>query len=185
MTKQLIILVGISGAGKSTFSNKLIEKDNNFLKINRDDIRTSLVGNLKNYYIREDFQTLEGIINHLQVAIASKVVSANKSIVIDNTHLSKDYINKWINLFTYDNFFNHRGYSIKFKLFDCDLNVAKNRVIRRDLYEEYEDQLTLNNDVDLSNSPEVNYINKQFQQYYSIKQWLNENYKELIYAEGE
>lgn len=50
--KKLIILVGISGSGKSTWATEYIQKNPDTLRINRDDIRKSLVGTLKNYYPR-------------------------------------------------------------------------------------------------------------------------------------
>lgn len=174
MDKQIIICVGISGSSKSTFATNLINKDNSFLRINRDDIRKVLVSNLHNYYNRKDLHFLEGVVNHIEVAIVSKAVTANKNIIIDNTHLVPAYIQKWINLFSNDNFFNYRDYKIKFKLFDCKLNEAKQRVAERDgLYIGFDENHT-------HICKETDYIDKQFEQYKQIKEWLLINYKEDI-----
>lgn len=173
--KQVILTVGTSGTGKSSWSNQLIKSDSNFLRINRDDIRETLVGTLDGYYQREDFNALEGIVNQLELNFATRLVTAGKSIILDNTHLVQKYITRWINLFETDNFFNHRGYEIKFKLFDCDdINTAKDRVIHRDNL-----QLTFDSEHTYI-CPEVDYIDKQFKQYAEIKKWLLENYKDNI-----
>ena len=61
--KELIILVGISGSGKSTWAGEYINNNTNILRLNRDDIRKSLVQNLKGYYQREDLTILEDIVS--------------------------------------------------------------------------------------------------------------------------
>jgi predicted kinase len=166
--KQVIICVGISGSCKSSWATNLIRENSNFLRCNRDDIRETLVGTLDGYYQREDFNALEGIVNQLELNFATRLVTAGKSIILDNTHLVQKYITRWINLFETDNFFNHRGYKITFKLFECDLETAQSRVMSRDFGD---------GSYGLEN---VNYIDKQFKQYQEIKQWLLENYKDDI-----
>lgn len=170
----IIICVGISGSGKSTWSTNLIKNDDTFLRINRDDIRKVLVGNLDEYYARKDFNILEKIINDLEIDIASKIVTQYKNIIIDNTHLRREYIDKWVDLFSDNNFFNHRNYTIKFKFFDCDLLEAKNRVVKRDNYSLSFDK----NHVYIC--PQTDYIDKQYQQYQSIKKWILETYPGII-----
>ena len=173
--KEIVICVGISGSSKSSWATNLIQKNSNFLRINRDDIRETLVGNMDGYYTREDFNELEGLVNQLELNFITRLITAGKSVVIDNTHLVRKYITRWINLFETDNFFNHRGYKIKFKLFECDdINTAKDRVIHRDNL-----QLTFDTEHTYI-CPGVDYIDKQFKQYKEIKQWLLENYKDDI-----
>ena len=173
--KEIVICVGPSGCGKSSWATMLIQKNSNFLRINRDDIRETLVGNMDGYYAREDFNELEGLVNQLELNFITRLVTAGKSVVIDNTHLVRKYITRWVNLFETDNFFNHRGYKIKFKLFEYDdINTAKDRVIHRDNL-----QLTFDSEHTYI-CPGVDYIDKQFKQYKEIKQWLLENYKDDI-----
>lgn len=177
--KEIIICVSPSGCGKSTYANHLVKTNNNFLKINRDDIRKTLVGNMDGYYTREDFNELEGLVNQLELNFATRLVISGKSIVIDNTHLVQKYITRWTNLFETDNFFNHREYKIKFKLFECDLMVAKNRVWERDYLKTPEDFLGQDYN-DTLDEPQLLYIDKQFKQYQEVKKWLLENYKDDI-----
>lgn len=173
--KEVIICVGPSGCGKSLWTTELMQKNSNFLRINRDAIRETLVGTMDGYYTREDFNELEGLVNQLELNFATRLVTAGKSIIIDNTHLVQKYITRWINLFETDNFFNHRGYKIKFKLFECDnINITKQRVIDRDNL-----QLTFDSEHTYI-CPAVDYIDKQFKQYQEVKKWLLENYKDDI-----
>lgn len=43
---NVIITVGISGSGKSTWSTNFIKENPKYLRLNRDDIRKTLVGDL-------------------------------------------------------------------------------------------------------------------------------------------
>lgn len=173
---NVIILVGISGSGKSTWAKEFVKNDLNYLRVNRDDIRTTLVGNLNGYYNRKDLNKIEHIVTGIQEDYCSTILGWQYNVILDNTNLKREYIK----------FLLHEQSSIgycpvQFKLFDCDLETAKNRVIRRDFYNRYEDQITLDtDDIDLSKSPEVDYIDKQYEQYNSIKKWLLEVYPDKI-----
>lgn len=71
------------------------------------------------------------------------------------------------------------AHTIQFKLFDCDLNIAKNRVMERDIWKIAEDKYGQNTH-DLTDEPQVAYIDKQYEQYQSIKKWLLEVYPDKI-----
>lgn len=166
--KECLILIGVSGSGKSSFSSTILNSYNAF-RINRDDIRKTIVGDLTNYYIRKDLQQIENIVTKIENQLFFQYISLERNIIIDNTNLTKDYIIRWLELC------NKEHYKIKFKLFDCDLKKAKNRVYRRDIGSSY-----WNLDVDYSKENEVKYIEKQYQQYQSIKLWIEEHYKDKI-----
>lgn len=159
--KEIIICVGISGSGKSSWTTQFIKDNLNYLRINRDDIRRTLVGNLDGYYQRKDLNSIEKIINYTEENLIKSLEWGNYNIIIDNTNLKESYINKWFELTesletTFD---------FKFKLFDIALEKAKQRVCIRDNF-------IFNKDVE--------YIDKQFEQYKQIKKFIETNYKDKI-----
>jgi len=171
---ELIINIGISGAGKSTWTTQFIKENPNYLRINRDDIRKTLVGNLDGYYQRKDLQTIETLINQIEESLFIKIINnAQYNLIIDNTHLKMSYISRWFKLFK-----ELEGYSeivFKFKLFDIDLNEARGRMWIRDelLYNTHEDG-------NVSNCNQLDYIDKQFEQYQQIKKHIETNFKNNI-----
>lgn len=160
---SIIICVGASGSGKSTWSTQFIKDNANYVRINRDDIRRVLVGDLVSYYTREDVNSLEGIVTDISFELLDLCTFKNKNIIIDNTNLTQAYIKVWLGQFKKHS----RIIDVKFKLFDCDLRQAKIRVWERDYPAEPTDN-------------KVDYIDKQYQQYQSIKKWILETYPDNI-----
>jgi len=167
--KDIIICVGISGSGKSTFANSFIKENTNYLRINRDDIRRTLVGNLDGYYQREDLNMIERNVTGIEESIFKYLSTDYRNVIIDNTNLKQFYINRWIEISGY------YKYDFKFKLFDVDLVKAKDMVLERDFL-----PIDWNNSDYNREEFNVKYIDKQFQQYQQIKQWLLDNYKDKI-----
>src|SRR5688572_15557857 len=98
MSQEVIINVGVSGAGKTTWSINYIRKHPKFVRINRDDIRKILVGDLEGYY-QVDKQLLakrENYVSSLEELLFVQHLSRGFSVIIDNTHLKPSYIQKWI-----------------------------------------------------------------------------------------
>lgn len=169
---NVIICVGISGSGKSTWAKEFVKNNHNYLRVNRDDIRRVLVGDLVSYYTREDVNILEGIVSSIQNQSIDRIRYKEYNLIIDNTHLRIEYIKFIIDYIG-------PGCTVQFKLFDCDLNVAKNRVMERDIWKIAEDKYGQNTH-DLTDEPQVVYIDKQYKQYQSIKKWLLEVYPDKI-----
>jgi predicted kinase len=167
--KTVIICVGISGSGKSTWTTNFIKENPSYLRINRDDIRKTLVGNLDDYYQIPDLKNIEKQINNLEEDIFNSLNWFDYNIIIDNTNLKQSYINRWID------YSQNTNYSIKFKLFDISLEEAKRRVLDRDFNTIYV------KDEDISAYHDgVQYIDKQYSDYQQIKQWISNNYKDKI-----
>jgi len=119
---ELIILVGISGSGKSTWSQK--EWKSNPTKtviVNRDKIRELLFGfteaQMVNYYQREDLNKLENQVTKYQDELISFSLRNGKKVIVDNTHLKQSYLNEYAK---YD-------YPKKFILFNTPNHVALER----------------------------------------------------------
>lgn len=165
MSKEVIICVGCSGAGKSSWAAQFIKDNPNYLRINRDDIRKTLVGDLDGYYQRKDLNSIELEINDIEEYLFNTIIGLHsKSVIIDNTNLKQSYINRWLKLIQ-----NEEDYKLdfKFKLFDIELEEAINRVIIRDLPEG-------------KTIFDASYIDKQHSDYQQIKQWIINNYKDKI-----
>lgn len=167
---NVIITVGISGAGKSSWSTNFIKENPKYLRLNRDDIRKTLVGDLDGYYQRNDLKLIEDLVSDLEESYFYKVCNhCMMNLIIDNTHLKESYIKRWINIF--DKYKDTTDYEVdyKFKFFDVDLEVAKHRVMVRENW--------LTDDYMLEDF-KVEYIEKQYQQYKNIKKFIEDNYKD-------
>lgn len=184
MNKEVIITVGVSGSGKSSWSTQFIKDNPNYLRINRDSIRQTLVGDLDGYYQRQDLNKLELIVNDIESKLFISMLNSSKIPIIDNTNLKLEYVSKWINGVTAWNSESSEFHDyplildFKFKLFDIFLEDAKNRVLNRD-FEGIE--YSSKGDLYLESCLEkVTYIEKQYLQYQEIKKYLETNYKDKI-----
>lgn len=112
---QIILTVGLPASGKSTWAKERIRKSENFVRINRDDIRMML----KNQGQLDP--NLENMVTDIQHSIVNLALSRKQNIIIDNTHLKRKYITDMIEKY------NHRA-DIEFMVFD----VPADKCIERD-----------------------------------------------------
>lgn len=165
---KAIICVGISGSGKTTYSTNLIKNDPSFIRINRDDLRKTLVGSLEGYYTSNALYFRESIINQLEIDIINSAINYKKNLVIDNTNLKETYLKEKLQ--------HLKDFDVYFKLFPIKLDLAKNRVFLRD----YENELIIDERIDYSDRKEVEYIEKQFELYDNVEEWLVRNFEDKI-----
>jgi predicted kinase len=122
--QQVLILIGISGSGKSTFAKQFCAENPNYLRINRDDTRKSILGITLNEYWKKDKdyqQKIEMMVNELQTTAIHAALKRNLDLLIDNTHLKISYINELIKiLLDFD-------VEIRFQLIDMNLEVCIER----------------------------------------------------------
>lgn len=157
----MIILVGKSGSGKSTFSKNITASMSRIAIINRDNIRRAIVGDLDNYYLRPDMPRLEKIVTNMEDNLFLNYYMESISVVIDNTNLKQKYIKRWLDIA------NNYHFDIRFKIFDVDKEECKKRVMIRDFEGKTTQQL-------------VEYIDKQDTDFNNIIQWINNNHKDKI-----
>jgi predicted kinase len=168
--RKLILTVGISGSGKSTWSRDYIDTNRNTLRINRDDLRKTLVGDLMGYYQRPDIFHIEECVSELERCAFRELIK-EYDVIIDNTNLQKKVIQDWVLLTTENNA------EVNFKLFNCELTEAKLRVGARDIPNWNAGQTGYCNTDEL---PVLKYINNQYNQFKHIKQWISESYPNSI-----
>lgn len=162
--KQMFITVGISGSGKSTWAKDLCKTDHSFVRVNRDSLREMLVG-YNDFFKRDDTSVLENIISEvLNTTIITSLKT--KNVIVDNTHLSWQYIKQLLDIAVQEDCY------VAIKTFDVELNVAQNRVYRRDnaVYDDEQEY------IDYSDEKSVQYIESQYDRYMIFK----ENLEHLI-----
>lgn len=182
---NILFLVAPSGFGKSTFTSSYCKEHPNTIVVNRDSIRASMFSTLEGYYQSADVKVREELVTQICDTIFLKALFNGYDVIVDNTNLKWEYIEKFIKIYErLYYFYIKKVCQIQFKLFDVELNIAKKRVVCRDYF--YEDGDTENTvrgnwtTYDVNNLSEVNYINKQFIQYQEMKAYLLEHHKHQI-----
>jgi len=127
--QQILILIGISGSGKSTFSMQFCTENPNWLRVNRDELRKSMLAVSLTEYWRADnnfIQRTESLVNELHNTAIKTALKKGWNILVDNTHVKQAYISQIIKLVA------EFQVEIRFKLIDTSLEESierdKNRI---------------------------------------------------------
>ncbi|MBP6236171.1 MAG: AAA family ATPase [Saprospiraceae bacterium] len=115
---QLLILVGPPGSGKSTFAKYHLRTEENWFRVNRDDLR-SMQFSQEN--LSEDE---EALLTKMVDSVIISLLNNKVNVVVDATHTRKEFLNQYISKF------NHLA-DISFKLFEVETEELKQRVIQR------------------------------------------------------
>lgn len=128
--KKILILTGLSGSGKSTFARRFCAEHPNWLRVNRDDLRRSLLPvSLPEYWQTwpdEQKNRVENLVNALQKTAILDGLAQGWHILIDNTNLKLSYIHSFRKLLTEQ----ADAVEIQYKLLDTPLEEC----ILRDKY---------------------------------------------------
>ena len=100
MEPKLIITIGISGSGKSTFASTTVQHNpERYVNVERDKIRNLLFGytdeTISEYYNRPDLNKLEKEVTRYEDLMIKEGLSQNKTVIVSNTHLSMKYLEKY------------------------------------------------------------------------------------------
>lgn len=124
--KKIIITIGISGSGKSTYAKKLAFENPNYRIVNRDKIRELLFGyteaDIHYYYKRLDLRDRENEVTKYENTLIKEILADNKIPIVDATHLEKKYVTR----------FHQFNCELEIVWLDCELDVAIERVSKRD-----------------------------------------------------
>lgn len=128
MNQEIEILIGVSGSGKSTYSINRIKHNVKWVRVNRDDIRRQLIGELtQDYYKRKDLSSLEKQVTFILFSQMRHLLSQGFNIIVDNTNLKISVIGEFLQEF------NHLV-DIRLTYFGKDLTLKeiKERVKKRE-----------------------------------------------------
>lgn len=124
---SIIVLVGISGSGKSTIAEKLCRgNEDTYIRVNRDKIREQLFSyserNVYKYYEDSNWLDYEKTVSIIEESNIRKLLSKGKLVIVDNTHLKLKYIKKY---FRY-------GVAVEVRFVDVDYDTAVERDLSRE-----------------------------------------------------
>lgn len=119
MSKKLIITIGCSNSGKSTYAHsQWLSSPEKIIIVNRDKIRELLFGytesNILDYYQRKDLNKLEKQVSKYEDTLIHEGLTENKTVIVDATHLDVKYIERY-------KFWN---VTVELKFFDITLKEA-------------------------------------------------------------
>ena len=99
MTKRVLMLTGLSGSGKSTFARQFCIDNPTYLRVNRDDLRRSVLPvSLPEFWqswTGKEKNRIETLVNTLQQTAIIDGLTHGWNIVIDNTNLKLSYLNEF------------------------------------------------------------------------------------------
>lgn len=117
--REIILMVGIQGSGKSTWAKKYVEEHENSIWISRDVIRKEIVGDGE--YFSKEKEVWETFCNIIEKAVNDK----KDHIVIDATHVNIASRRKV--LYEVVSIINVSDYSLKIVVMDTPLLTCMHR----------------------------------------------------------
>lgn len=97
--KKVLILIGLSGSGKSTLARQFCRDKPDYLRVNRDDLRRSLLSvSLSEYnqtWPEHQRDRIERMVNELQTTTITKGLAQDWNLLIDNTNLRPSYLSQF------------------------------------------------------------------------------------------
>lgn len=124
MANKLVLTIGISGSGKSTWAHEM-SKEKGWVVVSRDKIRELLFGytedNVSEYYEAADFREREHKVSEFLFRNVKHLLDSGNTVIVDATHLKEKYLLQYAVL----------SYPIWHKVFDVDVDVAIQRDVNR------------------------------------------------------
>lgn len=125
--REILLTIGCSGSGKSTYASELVKSNNSWVEINRDNIRANLFLGGNPHLMWQQYKHTnanEKLVNQQVEILFHKAVNARKNIIISDTNLNIKTRHYWVNI--------AEKYNYKYgeKIFGLDLSLEE--LLRRD-----------------------------------------------------
>ena len=117
--QKLIIVRGLSGSGKSTWTLNYIKSHDNAVRVNRDSIRSAYFGTEEAYGVNE------ALVTRAQNNLILCALSAGCTVVVDNTNID------WAHVLDVAQLAHSRKAKVEIHEIDCTLEEAQLRNINR------------------------------------------------------
>lgn len=141
MQPRVIITVGISGSGKSTYAKNMVEDRKycpihlQYIEVNRDDTRSKMYptlhfGDCSAYYNLPDPErfAMECMVSSRICENISDVLNNGQNVIISDTNLNQKYLNRLKEFLK-----EHHGIeNVEVVFFDVDVDVAIERDKKRE-----------------------------------------------------
>lgn len=132
MKQKLILTRGAPASGKTTWTKNFMSssKGQNFVNVNRDDLRVMLFPNHYNEDVYKPSNKRESMVTQAQMSIATDAIEDDMSVIVSDTNLREDTVEGWRKLVGW---FNEYGYDVEFEIKDFyeDLDVLLERNAKR------------------------------------------------------
>jgi len=98
--KKIIVTVGMSNSGKSTFANTTVQHNpDRYVVVNRDKIRELLFGytetTISEYYTRNDVSAREKQVTRYEDTLINEALETGRIPIVDATHLRRAYLERF------------------------------------------------------------------------------------------
>lgn len=125
--KELILTIGASCSGKTTWSEEFIRNRSDWVNLNRDDVRFNIFTHRKRDWAKYKFNSKnEKRVSSVIDQLAYDAVVENKNIICSDTNLSPKTRNKW------KTFAEKYGYKYSEKAFPIEWEEARKRNQQRE-----------------------------------------------------
>ncbi len=118
---KIIVTVGISGSGKTTWAKDYMVVNTHVIRVCRDNLREMLFGYepkyIVEYYNSPNLQQKEKEITNFEDNIIKNALIKGKDVIVDATHLQLRYCNRFKNF----------AVPVQYELFDVPLQVCIDR----------------------------------------------------------
>ncbi|GAB2545211.1 phosphatase domain-containing protein [Spirosoma aerophilum] len=125
--KKVLILSGLSGSGKSTFARQFCLENPDWLRVNRDDLRRSLLpvslGEYWQTWSDREKDRIERLVSELQRTAILEGLTQGWHVLIDNTNLKLSYFSEFRRLLAH----HFDRVEIQYSLIDTPLKVCIQR----------------------------------------------------------
>jgi len=123
---KILVTVGVSGSGKSTWAKSYIEENPNTIRVSRDKLREMLYSyepkDIVDYYSSPNLQEREKAITNHEDNIIKNALIKGHDLLVDATHLDVRYCNRFKNFAVF----------VEYKVFDAPLQVCLDRDANRE-----------------------------------------------------